>query len=241
MNRLESAVMWLGGLISVVFWYMLYLLLFTGCAQLERYDHTENGYVITSVEKTNIKDVETTPTDKDLELLKVKSFKGFTKNEIQRFWQYSKIVDQATHSECFANYIKEYKDLLNNKDETRDELIESHRKEKPKLNFVMYYKNNGVVGYTYADSDTIWFNRKFHSKYTLYQSAANLAHERSHKLGYTHDFRRTARRSRQVPYPVGAAIKKCGANPNYKPEPRRICYRSWRQLWLRRNCYWSVN
>lgn len=187
--------------------------------------------------------VETAPISKDLNLLEVKSFKGFTKDEIGRFWQYSAIVDNVTNSPCYKKYITDFPDLINNKDQTREELLDNLKREKPRLNFVMYYKNNSTVGYTYANSDTIWMNRKFHSRYSLAQSAANLAHERSHKLGFTHDFKKTTRRSRQAPYPIGAGIKTCYKNNDYdvaQAERMRVCYRSWRSLWLKKYCYWRV-
>lgn len=222
----------------------LILLLLVSCAiQQQKIEKTTYGEIKSISAEVETKEVTTAPTAEDLELLEVKSFSGFTKAEISRFWQYSKIVDEITHSQCFENYINGFPNLINNKDQTKKELLANLRSEKPQLNFVMYYKNNSTVGYTYPNSDTIWMNRKFHSNYTLHQSAANLAHERSHKLGYTHDFKRTARRSRQAPYPIGDGIRKCSQNINYNLDTKqrvRVCYRSWRQLWLRKNCYWRL-
>lgn len=219
------------------------LVLSFGCAQQQVVQHSFDGTVQELPSEIKGQEIEAVPTDRDLELLEVKSFQGFTGPEVARFWQYSKIVDEVTHSECFANYIKNFPGLINNKDETRDELITSLRSQKPKLNFVMYYKDNGTVGYTYANSDTIWMNRKFHGGYSLHESAANLGHERSHKLGYTHDFNRTSRRSQQVPYPVGAAIKSCSKNINYdikEAERVQVCHRVWWTFWIKKSCYWRI-
>lgn len=222
---------------------LLMLALTFSCAQQQVVKHGIDGTVQQLATDKEIQEVENVPTTRDLELLEIKSFKGFTKAEMGRFWQYSKIVDEVTHSECFGNYIKNYPGLLNNRDETRDELLHRLRTIKPKLNLVMYYKNNRTVGYTYANSDTIWMNRKFHGGYSLHQSAANLAHERAHKLGYTHDFKRTSRRPNQVPYPVGAGIKKCSQDINYdikEAERVRVCHRIWWTLWIKKSCYWKL-
>lgn len=232
---------------------LLLLAVLVSCASHKRIDHLSDGKIVeTEIESVpamgfapapELEEVEVKLLDKDLNVLEVKSFKGFTEAEIDRFWKYSDVVDNITHSDCFANYLKKYPDLLNNKNQSREELIEELRTVKPKLNFVMYYANNGTVGYTYANSDTIWMNRKSHRNYSLAESAANLGHERSHKLGYTHDFKRTSRRSDQVPYPVGAGIKACAYDINYdlgERERVKVCYRSWKSLWLKKYCYWKI-
>ncbi len=222
------------------------LMFLSSCSSIKQINHLSNDDVIEKLEKSSqmkINEVEVKETQEDLQLTRVKSFKGFSKVEIDKFWKYSDVVDNITHSKCFENYIKSYPGLLNNKNQTRDELLKELRSSKPLLNFVMYYKNNSTVGYTYPNSDTIWMNRKFHKNYSLAESAANLAHERSHKLGYTHDFNRSSRRSDQVPYPVGAGIKACAYDINYdlnKRERVRICYRNWKSLWLSKRCYWKI-
>ena len=71
----------------------------------------------------------------------------------------------------------------------------------------LYYKNNGVVGYTYPDSKGFWVNDKFFTTYTLSEVAANVVHEWLHKVGFDHDFDRTARREFSVPYGVGTIVK----------------------------------
>lgn len=193
--------------------------------------------------RPDLEDVEVEDTDKDLELVTVKSLKGFTQAEAEKFQENLKLLDRVTHSDCFAKYLKDYEGLINNKDQTREELISELRSGKPALNFVMYYSLRSTVGYTYADSDTIWFNRRFHKNFSPAESVANLAHERSHKLGYSHDFYRTARRPSQVPYVVGSASKACVNDADYdlsKRERVRVCYRSWKTLWLKKNCFWKI-
>ncbi len=232
----------------------LTLLLFVSCASnTERIEHISEINEFTKGNNFLENEIETQPefselkkgfVAEDLNLIEVKSLKGFTKKEVNNFWNYLKIVNNITQTDCFENYLVNYQGLLNNKSETRNDLVKNLRSERPALNFVMYYKNNGVVGYTYPNSDTIWLNRKFHQNYTLEESAANLAHERSHKLGYTHDFKRTSRRVNQVPYPVGSAIKACFKNKDFditKAKKIKVCKRSWRNwLWLKPVCYWTI-
>lgn len=217
---------------------VLYWILLTACGTV-KLEKLSTGEVIEKDDIAEIKEVETKSIEKDLELLEVKSFKGFTQSEVGRFWQYSKLVDDITHSKCFADYLTNYKQLINNKLETVDNLILTLRSQKPKLNFVMYYSPKSTVGYTYENSDTIWFNRKFHGNFSLLESAANLAHERSHKLGYTHDFKNTARRKHQVPYTVGEGMKACADSVGYEKQKVKACYRSWKSLWLKNYCYWK--
>jgi len=240
--------------------YLLLLLFLFGCSSYQRIETLSNGDLVlvdqvqtvqtssfaplVQPEEIEHQEVEVNKTDKDLELIKVKSFKGFTDREIEKFWQASKTVNKVTHSKCFEKYITDFKDLLNNKSQTRAELIEELRSSKPEINFVMYYKNNSTVGYTYGNSDTIWMNRKFHGNYSLAQASANLGHERSHKLGYGHDFKNTSRRSRQTPYPIGAAIRACANDINYELSEQdkvRVCYRTWKSwLWIKPVCYWKI-
>ncbi len=75
------------------------------------------------------------------------------------------------------------------------------------VDITLYYSNNSTVGYTYPNVIGIWVNDKFFSTYTLGKVAANVVHEWTHKLGYTHDFNRTSQRSYSVPYGVGSIVE----------------------------------
>jgi hypothetical protein len=75
-----------------------------------------------------------------------------------------------------------------------------------------WYKKWSVVGYTYPGKPRIYLNRNYFNSYTIAEIAANLAHEWTHKLGFDHDFDRTARRPYSVPYGVGCVVEKLGAN-----------------------------
>lgn len=76
------------------------------------------------------------------------------------------------------------------------------------VDITLYYSNNSTVGYTYPNVIGIWVNDKFFSTYTLGKVAANVVHEWTHKLGYTHDFNRTTQRNYSVPYGIGSIVEK---------------------------------
>lgn len=70
---------------------------------------------------------------------------------------------------------------------------------------------NNVVGYTNPGTAVIFMNRSFFSRFELWEIAANIAHEWTHKLGFDHDFNATARRPYSVPYAVGSIVNAIAA------------------------------
>jgi hypothetical protein len=79
--------------------------------------------------------------------------------------------------------------------------------EEIDVDITLYYKSNSTVGYTYPDTSRIWVNDKFFATFTLGKVAANVTHEWTHKVGFGHDFNRTAKREFSVPYGIGTIIK----------------------------------
>jgi hypothetical protein len=71
------------------------------------------------------------------------------------------------------------------------------------------YTNNytSTVGYTYPNTLRIWMNRKFFNRYSAEEVARNVFHEWTHKLGFGHDSKATARRPYSVPYALGSIIQ----------------------------------
>lgn len=68
---------------------------------------------------------------------------------------------------------------------------------------------SSVVGYTYSNTARQWINRKFFWSLKLYQVAGNIVHEWGHKLGFGHDYKRTARRPFSICYQLNRIIKEC--------------------------------
>lgn len=75
------------------------------------------------------------------------------------------------------------------------------------LDITLYYSNNSTVGYTYPNTTRVWVNNKFFAGYSLSKVAANAMHEWLHKIGFGHDYNRTARRAYSVPYAVGTIVR----------------------------------
>jgi predicted SprT family Zn-dependent metalloprotease len=231
---------------------LVLLLFITSCSSIEWkkiIKDSQGNLIKSTIEEPieSVKEVELKEVSEDKNTLDVKSFKGFTNQEIAKFWATSKAMDQAVNSSCYSNYILNASRFEANKDDSREETIANLRGKKPALNFVMYYKNNSTVGYTYPNSDTIWMNRKFHQNYSLAYAASNTHHEISHKLGYGHDFKKTERRQYQTPYVVGRAVSKCIVDPNYEApvesssEYKTYCKRVWYKLYLGKTCYTVVS
>lgn len=65
-----------------------------------------------------------------------------------------------------------------------------------------------VLGYTYSSTAMQWIYASFFGRATLADIAANLAHEYCHKLGFEHEYERTADRQYTVPYGVGYIVKR---------------------------------
>lgn len=65
-----------------------------------------------------------------------------------------------------------------------------------------------VLGYTYSATPMQWIYSSFFGRATVADIAANLAHEYCHKLGFEHEFKRTASRQYTVPYAIGNITKR---------------------------------
>ncbi len=66
---------------------------------------------------------------------------------------------------------------------------------------------SNTIGYTYADSDQIWVNRKYSDGYKPSSMASNLFHEWLHKCGYGHSSASTTCRPYSIPYSGGTIIR----------------------------------
>jgi hypothetical protein len=78
------------------------------------------------------------------------------------------------------------------------------------LELELYFSHRNTVGYTYPEELKIWMNKKFFNFYTPAEVAANLFHEWTHKLGFTHSFRYNKARDFSVPYGLGYLILELG-------------------------------
>ena len=77
------------------------------------------------------------------------------------------------------------------------------------IDIEMYWTVKRVLGYTLPSVPKVWLNRRYMTKWNVCDTASLLAHEASHKVGYGHDFKATARRPQSVPYSVNRAFGAC--------------------------------
>jgi hypothetical protein len=74
-----------------------------------------------------------------------------------------------------------------------------------------WYKKRNTVGYGYDGHPEIYINSYHFREDALSDVIENMGHEWTHKLGFTHDFQRTAKRPFSVPYGVGGIIHELAA------------------------------
>lgn len=127
-------------------------------------------------------------------LITVAWFVGNTQTEIERNTLAIQKAEATIMGQCFQDKLLNSKlDETQTNGLTKTQVLEYVRGSKTTIELEAYRKSNSVVGYTYASTDRIWFNRKFHDKFTPCQVAANLSHELMHKLGFKHDVKATKR------------------------------------------------
>jgi hypothetical protein len=80
-----------------------------------------------------------------------------------------------------------------------------------------FYKKWGVVGYGYPGQPQIFMNWFWFDAFSVAQVAGNLAHEWTHKLGFDHDYKATARRPYSVPYGVGCIVEQLAIGQSSDP------------------------
>lgn len=144
-------------------------------------------------------------------LITIGFFIGNTPVEIEANIEALEAIDKVVHSACFAEgWLKSDLDLTQTNNMSREESLRYILNTPVKMNLEAYRDNSGkVIGYTYASSDTVRFNRKFHDNFSTCEKASNLFHESLHKLGFKHDMSATKKRPYSVPYMGGSIMKEC--------------------------------
>lgn len=151
------------------------------------------------------------------------ALRGFTSAQESKMRNALERLKFVLNSEEFKQEVLNYtyqgrREFVDNRGMTNEEVYEAILRGAETLNntpnnqvdidITLYYSNNSTVGYTYPNVDRIWVNNKFFVNFTLGKVAANVAHEWTHKIGFGHDFNRTARRPYSVPYAVGSIIQR---------------------------------
>ncbi len=158
------------------------------------------------------------------------SLTDFTPAEKDKMYQAAEVLERVMNSDEFRQAVVNFtyegkKQFVNNKGLTNEQIYETIRRgsevligkddETMDYDLTLYtppfWKKRTVVGYTYSNTLRIWVNRYYFTDFTLAEVAANLAHEWCHKIGFEHDFQRTASRPNSVPYAVGRLVGQIAA------------------------------
>lgn len=180
---------------------------------------------------------------------------SFTELEKEKFHKTIIKTEEVLNSEKFKQELLNLK-LEQTNGKTNEEIYneimsgaDNFNKEVDKdidVYLTMYYSFKNTVGYTYPSTWWTWINRKFFSSFDEGDIAGNVVHEYMHNLGYDH---KTAKDHNSVPYAVGYLIRRLvdeldkeavEATENSDSSGKKyVCYRSWKTLWLTKNCRWE--
>ena len=143
------------------------------------------------------------------EIISVVKFINHTASEIKKNQQAIVKIKEVVRSDCFKKELLSRK-LIQTNNKTNEQVLEALLNAKINLRLSMYSKRfSSVNGYTYDGSDIINLNRKYHNNYGVCSVANNLAHEWSHKVGFSHDYRPNKMRPFSVPYSMNHIFEKC--------------------------------
>lgn len=118
-------------------------------------------------------------------------------------------VRETLRGECFQKALLD-RALIQTGGKTTAQVLNEIINGDVKVKLSMYRSWKNTVGYTYAPPyDIIHCNRKYHDKMDPCDVGANLAHEITHKMGYTHDVNPNKQRPFSVPYSVGTLVDQC--------------------------------
>lgn len=187
---------------------------------------------------------------------------GATEDDIQKLNKVSGIIEEILGSEEFKQRVlnftfngkKQFVDTTLSNVKVYESIMSGSEKYSPDANGVMdislnfYYQNKNTIGYTIPNSESIFLNHKYYNTYDAYEAAGNIVHEWTHKLGFEHAKYWSTSRDYSVPYGIGYIVddmakdikKRDSVVPSTIPVPEipkpKICYRSWKTLWLVLKC-----
>ncbi|MBY0517518.1 MAG: hypothetical protein K2P81_11445 [Bacteriovoracaceae bacterium] len=171
---------------------------------------------------------DTTPVEGDVPLYAAQfsaqvAFTNFSSADMDKVQAALELIQRVVRSKEFRNRVighsyQGVQQFVDNNGLTNEQiytkLLEGSEQLTPGVDYQMdleleLYANysTSTVGYTNPNTLRIWMNRKFFDQYVPEEVARNVFHEWTHKLGFDHDSRSTARRPYSVPYGVGQIIQ----------------------------------
>lgn len=104
-----------------------------------------------------------------------------------------------------------------------------------------YYTFKNVIGHTYPSDKYVYTNTKYSDVRNTKLCGSNFTHEYGHKKGFSHDFKRTARRNNSLCYILNDAYEISWDRifgEASATEKILVCRRVWYKLWIGKKCTW---
>ena len=120
-------------------------------------------------------------------------------------------ANEVVKSECFKDFMLK-RELKETGERSNAQVVEVLTSTTENVVLKYYYTAKlftSASAYGYAKDNIIYINWAYYSGWTTCDRASGIAHETSHKSGFTHDFNRTKDRDLTVPYSINAAFKAC--------------------------------
>lgn len=164
-------------------------------------------------------------------LMNVHTAKNFTDQQYDKLMQAQQLVELIINSAAFKSRVLNFtyqgsKQFVQNNGMSNEQIYEtlmSGAEMYPvqtaadhfmDYDLVLYkpkwYQSKKVLGYTNQNTRVIHINKLFFNKADINEIAMNLVHEWTHKMGFGHDYKKTARRPYTVPYGVGYIVRDLG-------------------------------
>jgi hypothetical protein len=142
----------------------------------------------------------------DVPTLTVSKCLNCTGEEFARIKAAEVKVNEVVDSQCFRSKMESRK-LIQTGGRTPAQVVDSLVSANIVIETEMYYTIKRVLGYTLDGVNKEWINRRYMMSWNVCDLASLLAHETSHKVGYTHDYYSTSRRPYSVPYSANWAFE----------------------------------
>ncbi len=150
-------------------------------------------------------------------IVNISNATGFTPSEAAKLQDAVEVIQAVVNGDAFKQEVLGFKFQnrggLSNQEiydlfMSGSEVLQPQEDQEMDVDINMYYRNNNVIGYTYANTIKTWINRKYYSLMSPDGIAANIVHEWTHKLGFGHDYYATEIRPFSVPYAIGNMVQR---------------------------------
>lgn len=142
------------------------------------------------------------------QFLTVSKCNGCTVSESDRVSAAVIKVNETIAGACFRKEMVSMS-LIQTEGRTPEQVVDHLASSQIQVETQKYWTIRRVLGYTLPNVNKIWLNSRYMMKWNVCDTASLLAHESSHKVGYSHDYKPTSRRPMSVPYSLNRAFEAC--------------------------------